>query len=255
MSAYEAPAVPAQPEGQGGDGENGLGLYDLSAAPDELRPLLEAELKKVEGNVTRKFQEHAEYRKRFEPLEQIPPDELTGLMEFRQLASDPEQFADWWTQVGESMGLLEPDGEDAIEGEEEGTDGLVQSITEQVMAALDQRLGPLEQRYVSQEQETRMQQATQQVESELSELQQQHGDFDQDAVCQLALAHEGPDAIRKGFEDYQRIIGNTERGMVEQKLAGPAGGGEAGGRPDTHPEPVTSFGDASRLALERLRGA
>jgi hypothetical protein len=35
----------------------GTGLYDLESAPEEYRPFLEAELKKIEGNATKKFQE------------------------------------------------------------------------------------------------------------------------------------------------------------------------------------------------------
>jgi hypothetical protein len=51
-------------EGQGG----GLGLYDLTTVPEHLRPVVEPLLKKVEANVTQRFQEHADFRKQWEPF-------------------------------------------------------------------------------------------------------------------------------------------------------------------------------------------
>src|SRR5690349_17553500 len=65
--------VPAEaPAGEGqGDEVNGGGLYDLASAPDDLRPFLEAELKKIEGNVSKRFQDHSQYRDQWSPYEEL----------------------------------------------------------------------------------------------------------------------------------------------------------------------------------------
>lgn len=255
----EPTAVQPAP-GQGDAGGDSAGLYDLSTAPEELRPYLESELKKVEANVTRRFQEHADFRKKFEPLSElgvadIPAEELQELIQFRQLASDPEQFSQWWESVGEHLGFFEQESPQEADADAGGNEpDMAASIAAQVMEQLEGRLAPLEDSFRSQEQEQRLQQATDEIASELEALKTQHGDFDDDAVCQLALAYEGRDAIRKGFEDYQRIVGATERGMVEDKLRQPDPA-ESGGKPSADIEPVTSFGDARKLAMERLRGA
>src|SRR6185295_507378 len=127
--------------GEGTDQGVGLGLYDLSSAPEELRPFLEQELKKYDGNVTKKFQEHADFRKRFEPYADVdfgdvPADELGELLQFRQVLQDPEQLQEWlgalnqqlgltpstpqeWYALGEQNGWLDDEGNLAEGGEEE----------------------------------------------------------------------------------------------------------------------------------------
>src|SRR3954465_2872880 len=99
-----APAPGAQPDAAGGEGQgqgastDNLGLHpDLSNVPEGIRSQVEALLKEYDGNVTWKFQEAAEYTKQCEPyqnlgINELEPDELSDLMAFREIASDPDSF-------------------------------------------------------------------------------------------------------------------------------------------------------------------
>src|SRR5215216_3395957 len=115
MSDASGSAAAVQTSGEPGGAEGteqqpGLGLYDLSGAPEELRPFLEQELKKYDGNVTKKFQEHADFRKRFEPYQDldfgdVPADELGELLQLRQVFQDPQQTQEWLSALNEELCL------------------------------------------------------------------------------------------------------------------------------------------------------
>jgi hypothetical protein len=253
---------PAQPdEGQG----EGLGLYDLSAAPDELRPFIQDELKKVEANVTRKFQENAEYRKKMERYEsldgiegltEMEPEELTRLLDFHsQVLSDPQAFEEWYRAVGEQFGLSpqgNPDDEFDGEGQDGDLDPQLDAAIARVLEKVDERLAPFEQQMTQQQQEQAITDAQEEIRSELDSLKEKHGEFNEDLVCQLALAYEGsPDAIQKGFADYQRFTGDVESSAFEQKEDVPAPA-NSGGTPPAGVEPITDFSEAKRRAAERF---
>jgi hypothetical protein len=98
------------------------GLYDLGSVPEELRGYVEDVAKQIQGNVTRRFQEHADFRKTWEPFSQVegltdlPPDELQELVQFRDIASDPAQFDDWLVGIAEAMAEADPDRFQAVFG-------------------------------------------------------------------------------------------------------------------------------------------
>lgn len=251
-AATDAPSVPA---GQGAPEVDGL-YPDLSSLPEDLREAVMPHLKAMEGNITRKLQEAADYRKTWEPYKEmgipdLDPEELQELLQFRELAQDPDQFRAWHQEIGKQ---LTPQ-EEAQQAAENGqlTADSVKTMLEQ---ALEQRLGPIQKSYEEQEQQRLYQEAESQVNSKLDALQEQHGEFDRDAVCQLALAYdgEGPDAVAKGFADYQRLIGSAEKGVFQSKLDQPATP-ETGGRPATQVQKITSFGEASTAAKEVLAAA
>lgn len=246
-----APAGAPEPQGQpAGD----PGLYpDLSAVPEDVRELVSPLLKQFEGNVTRKFQEAAEFRKQWEPFQElgiqdVDPDDLRELLAFRDLAQDPDQFRSWYQAVGEEMGL----NAEAMQPEVSPSDP---AALEQTLAKLlDQRLGPIEQAYRSQQEQAQLQQAETFVNSKLDELKGEHGDFDSDAVCQLALAYEGPDALDRGFADYQRLVGQVEKSVFESKLNSPDAPNQ-GGRPATQVAPITDFAEAKKAAMGLMQRA
>jgi hypothetical protein len=261
----DAPAPGAQPgadvgaPGQGPEGiDSSNGLYpDLSNVPEGVRQAVLPLLKEYEGNATRKFQEAAEYRKQWEPFEQlginqIDPEEMADLLAFRELASDPDQFAEWYQQVGEQLELGGGPQYDQQPSEEGGMD--MGALEDMIGRALDQRLGPIEQTFQQQQEAQNLAQAESYITSQLDGLQEQHGEFDRDAVCQLALAYDGPEAVEKGFADYQRLIGQAEKGVLSGKLQQPPPP-EQGGRPGTQAKSITDFGEASQAAREMLRRA
>jgi hypothetical protein len=249
---------PTDPSGSG-DGQGGNGLYDeiLSFAPEETRPDLEQVLKRRDADITRKLQDAADLRKQFEPLagieglSDVPADELTELLQFRELASDQEKFADWWTQIGDELGFF-ADGEDGGEGDDVDphTAQLLQRLEQ-----LEQRLEPVTEHITRSEQDRRVQAADEEIGRQLETLHEQHGEFDDDDVLALAYRYaDDPDAVTKGFEHYRRIKGGAQGELVDDKLGQPAPANGAG-RPDTAPELPKTFGPALReAAMARLAG-
>lgn len=263
----DSPATDVQPadapegapvEGQGAEGIQGL--YDLSAAPEHLRPLLEQELKKVDANVTRRFQEHADFRSKYEPLEalegltDVPAEELGQLLEFREIASNPEHFESWWYQVGKDLGFFEDDGSGPEAGgpeePEAGTSPEISQLVETVQQ-LSQRLEQFEQQG---EQEKATAEIRAEQERQLAALREQHGEFDEDLVLRLARDYiSEPDYVSRGFEDYLRMTGQAQSTLVEDKLEQP-GPSTSGGRPDTGASTPQTFKEAQAAALQRLGG-
>lgn len=272
----ETPAPPAAGQGaaatEPAEPSAASGLYDLSGAPDELRPFLEQEMKKVEANVTRKFQEAADFRKQWEPfagvdgLTDTDPEELGQLLAFhRGVLSDEQQFTDWFYSVGEELGLLPEQSEDGGDNDfEQNGDGEADPDLESaIQRALDARLAPFEAQLTQQneqltqaQQEQRVTEAQQSIRTELDGLHEQHGDFNEDLVCQLALAYDGAeDMIQRAFADYQRFSGETEASFLEGKGDTPQPA-NSGGVPATQVEPITDFASAKEAARARFaRGA
>ena len=127
MSDQTAPTVqPGEDPSQGVEEATGTGLYDLASAPEEYRPFIEAELKKIEKNVTGKFTEAADHRKKWEPYEalgvaDVAPEDLQGLLRLYELAQDETKFDEWLKSTAEQRGLL---GDDAgLDDDEDDEDG------------------------------------------------------------------------------------------------------------------------------------
>lgn len=270
----------APDDGQGA----GLGLYDLSHLDAELRPLVEQELKKYEGNATKKFQEHAEYRKQWEPFEQIEglsetdPEQLEALLQFGQLMADPngaeilaqdEDFVDWWTQIGEQAGLFEGEPGGGEGGYDEGEGGQeppewASELTDR-LDQLEQQLGPVSQSVSQAERDRQVQANNQEIEKTLAGLHEQHdvdgeSAFDDDAV--RALAHQYiddeklslPEVIQRGFADLQRIQGQAQGNLVD-KASDQPGAALGNGQSDTSPEEFSGLDDPALKQAARARFA
>lgn len=257
-----AAAVTDGGQGQGGTTE---GLYDevLTSAPEELRPQLQEYLKKVDGNVTRKFQEYAEKLKGYEAFEgidglaDVPAEDLQGLLDFRNLAADPEQFESWWEQVGVEMGFL--DGEGA---EDDGLD----------VAGVDDETAPpawaqplIEDYQQRQERETteraqsdqaeRVKAARESLEPRLAEVTEKHSltDKAQAAVLRFARDHveTDDDPIGRGLEDYLQLTGDAQSELVEDRLNQPDAA-TSGGRPVAGGERPKTFAEARAAGKARM---
>lgn len=250
--------------GDGGDaGEGGSVPWDLSDVPEALQPALTEQLKKVEGGITKRFQDHAAYRQQWEPFEQIDgfsdlsPDQVSELVGFAQLAQNDEQFGQWLMNEAQARGLLGDDGEGEGEPDGEFLDGGDPEQLEELIAnALDERLGPLEAGFEQQSQMQREAQAGQEVQDALGALHEEHGEFDDQIVCQLAIGYAedgaGVDAINKAFADYRNLVGQAESGIFKSKTNAPATA-ETGGKPDSAAKPITSLDEAREAALAMVR--
>ena len=265
----------ADAPGGGGDqgaaeGASDSGLYDLDSVDPEIREQLTPHLKAIEGNVTKKLQEAAEFRKCWEPyaelgLQDVDPAHLQQLLEFAQMAQDPEQFGSWW-KTGD-LGLEDL----GLEGLEEAGGLTKDEVQELVSKAVQERLNPIESVLQEQQQAQAVEAVNQEISDALAKVEADNaalfeGDAEekeqvQEAIIRLAYPYsEGDDGmsvedmIAKGFEDYKSFIAKGEKGLFEQKDGQPAPPEGPGSAVATADKP-TSFDDP-RLkdqALSRLR--
>jgi hypothetical protein len=253
-------AAPEQPGGEGA-GTTGDGLYDLSNVAPEVRPVVEKHLKEIEGRITPRLQEAAEYRKTWEPYEQagvgnMDPEELSGLLAFAELTSAAaqgdqqalQQFGNWYEQIGNELGL---GGNEEDDSEYEESDDLSEeALTERITQAVQ----PLYEKIAEQEQTQTYEKALADVRQATDKLQQEHNlsDEDIDTVLRFAQSYEDEgDPVGKGFEEFQNLIARGEKGLFAEKASKPTPP-EGEGPPDTSATPITDFEEAKRMATERF---
>ena len=250
-------------EGQG----DSPGLYDLSTVPDAYRGEVEAILKSIEGNVTKKFQEAAEYRKQWEPFESLnlteqDPEQLANLLAFAEIANDQELFQEWWEKVGEEYGFAgssdESDDDDLFDGEDDDGDmsdeEAAQALGEIFEQMLEERLNPIQEQLSQREHQELVQEVENEIEETLGKLEEQYGEFDVETVLKFALAHEDEDdPITAGFMDYQGLLAKTETGVLSGKNNGSTS--LPPGTPDTNAKMPTTFDEAGEMAAARIRAA
>lgn len=269
---------------QSPDGDQGAaqptdsGLYNLDSVDPEVREQLTPHLKEIERNVGKKLQEAADLRKGWQPYEElglrdVDPGSLKQLLEFAQLANDPEQFSQWWKTTGEQMGLIDQlqQGQDDLGLEDVGDDLSAEKIQELIAEQVAEKLSPIEQSIKQQQEAAQEAQANEEITDAFSKLQSDNGplfegkDAEQQeevrsAIARLAYAYSDDSAlsaeemILKGFEDYKSLIGQGEKGLFDQKDKQPPPA-EGAGAPSTSPEKITSFDDPrlKQQATERLR--
>ena len=274
-----------QGEGQGQGTGNIEGLYQefLAPYPEELHPRLQEDLKKLDGNFTRRFQDAAEFRKQWEPLagveglSEMPAETVQGLVQWSnmldgvqravdaldeggQVSPEDEQafdhFAEWWEQVGQTLGLMDGDGDP--DGGEPESDDLVAELRERI----DQLENGWKQREAQSEQEQRVQKFHQDFQARLSELAEQHqllnGDETQDKETLEAIARfardyveSDDDPIARGVDDFLKLTGRAKSELVSDRLGQPAGS-IAGGAPDTTAGAPKTFREAKAAAQQRM---
>jgi len=258
-------------QGQGAEGDSGL--YDLNEVPQEQRELLEPHLKAIEGNVTRKFQEHADYRNKWQPFEELglldsDPEALGNLLEWARMAeSDPQGFAEWFEQVGNEVGLFDQLGyskgeADLMDGLDDDSSLSEDDIANVIREVLAEEMAPLQEQMTQQQQDQLVQEAEGEIVDQLGQIHEQNPDLPEgadEAILQLAYTHaeDGEeDPIGLGLADYQKIIGAGEGNLFAQK-AGQPRSPEGPGAADTSAEQITSFGDKrlKAAAMERLQRA
>jgi hypothetical protein len=238
------------PEGQG----QGNGLHEsfISSAPEHLRDAARELVPFWDPYVQRQFTDNANYRKQWQPYEemgvnQLDPEDLQELIAFRDIVQDEDAFRQWHQEVGD---LLSP------EQESEGDDEQPQLPRE-----LQQFMQDFYNTQEQQQNERAFNESASQVRQELDALKpmaEQSGlemsEQVEDDICTLALKYDTADAIQKGFQDYQRLIGLGEKGVFNNKTdpalrVAPV----SGGNNNNQVEPVTTFDQANRAARERYR--
>lgn len=243
--------------------ESANGLYDLNDVPEDVRDHVVPHLKAMEGGITKKFQEAAEYRKGWEPYEEMglqdmQPEEIKQLLDFAQMANDPESFDQWLKAAAEERGLFNGNGAEDDLGLEEPDELSPEKIKELVA----EQTKPIQDTLQQQQQAKAVAEAEQGIEDSLGQIRKDNPDLPEnaeDAIVQLAYAYaeeDGVDPIAKGFEDYQNLIGQGEKGLFKQKTQQPAPA-EGAGAAAMGDEKITSFNDPKLRArvLEKIEKA
>lgn len=254
--ADQAPAAGADTgTAENGQG-NGLHEQFVSSAPEHLRDAARELVPHWDQYVQRQFTDAADYRKGWEPYEQLginelEPQELQELLEFRDVLSNEDSFRQWYNDIGDILS----EGQEQ-DPDDEYADPQIKALQQQVQE-MSQVLQGFTQQQQLQQQQQEFQQTAMQVRQELDELKKNNPNLseeDEDYICTLALKYDSSDAIQRGFQDFQKLMGRAENGVFNQKTdpalrVAPV----SGGNNDNSVEAVTTFEQAARAARERLR--
>jgi hypothetical protein len=249
------PTAPAP--GQGGGG-NELHEQFISSVPENLREYAQQLVPHWDKHVQGKFTEHANYRKQWEPYEELgltqhQPEALQQALALQAAFNDQEQLPELYSQLGaylEQNGLMgQNEQPNDFGGAYDTNDPLVQTVTQ-----MQQQMQQVSQFMQSFQEQQAQAQAAQFVNSQLEQIKQANPgltDADTDAICTFALRYDGQDAVQRGFADYQALMSRAEQGIFEKKSEAPPPA-NSGGSASTKPEAIVSFADAAAAARERL---
>jgi hypothetical protein len=261
--ADEATVAPEQ----GTEGaDSGADLYNLDSVENpEVRQQLEPHVKAIQSNVEKKFREAADYRKGWQPYEEMglqdmQPDQLKQLLDFASMANDPTQFDEWLKTAAEERGLL-----NGVSGDDLDLEDVEEMSPEKIEELVAKQTQPIKEALENQSREQAIAGAEEEVQTSLQGIRKDNPDLPEnaeDAIEQLAYRYtdepnmSASEIIAKGFEDYQNLIGQGEKGLFEQKAnqPAPAEGPAAAAMGD---EKITSFNDPKLRArvLEKIEKA
>lgn len=247
-----------QPEGQGQQDAHD-GLYDLSSIEDPaIRSEVERIAKDIDRNVNGKLQEAAEYRKGWEPYEQLgvnelDPDGLGALLQFAEALSDEETAREALLQIAETVGV-----------DLAGVDPVGEATEDDPIASVQQELEDLRQwRQAQEERElyaTVEAEEAQRLEAEWAEVEEAHGrpftDDEKVRLRDLAIRFvaDSEQPIKDAYEFITSVAGQAQSDLVDQAPDQPSPA-EPGGQASTAVEPVETFEEAERLMRERRQMA
>ena len=268
----EGSGVPAAAGGDGG-AEQGSGSPESSGldtslypgydqVPVDMRQHLDPILQEINTNANKRVTEVNQQLEAWKPYDELgirdslPPEEMQnvmGLLQVIQAAEegDPSHFKEWWNSVGNEFELFEneePGGGDEFEEE---SDYLSQEDFESMM---EKQMAPILQRQQQLEEDRLLTEANKGIDAQMEKLKDQYGDFDENVeahICKLAVSYDGEDAIEKGFQDYKSIVEGTEGKLFTKATEAPSRP-EGPGTPNTTPEAITNFKDATAAAKLRL---
>ena len=285
MSITDPIAEPVQPdEGQGGEGGGNPAYAEyLNRIPEDARGAAEEAFKAWDANYQRTSQEAAEYRRGWDPYEQIgvnnfAPDAVgSALQVYQAIQSDPQQVVDWLVQ---EYGLTPAQAQQQVAQEQQqqqqqdgfgsfdqfGDPTQLQSLLDQRLGPLAQQLEALNQRFAQQEQQAREAQVAEQLNAEMAAIkatpeaqalpEKIRGQFD-GWLGRFANEYAVPGAdpklvVARAWADMQAVFSEVAKDTLKGKLNQPAAA-ESGGTPDVTPEPIKDLATAARIAQEHMR--
>jgi hypothetical protein len=248
QSAVQTPGVQGQQ-----DDATTTGLYDLSAVPDEYRSHVERIAKDIDRNVNSKLREHADYRKQWQPFEEmgltdLGPEGIGALLEFASELADPDSARGAIERLAENVGVDFGQQQQAQEGEPDPVAELRKELDD-LRAWRDSR----------DEREQLSQLEAQEIERlrhEYAEVEALNGkpftEQEKSRLIQLAKRFQSDHAepLKAAHTFLNEVVGSAETALVNDTPTPPAQA-EHGGRASTAVEPADSFEEAERLFKER----
>jgi hypothetical protein len=260
-------------QGDGGSTPGDLPYADyLNRLSEEVRGEAEPIFADWNANVNRKFEEHAAYRKDwepYEPLRQHTPDQLQEALQFANAAqNDPAALRAWLDQV---HGPVTP----AQEPQQPSEDFAFLDPQQQYEKTLEERLGPLQQQLeqftewrAKLEQQAVEAQINEQIEAAIAELKAGEAkDLPKEILdgfdatikrfaSEYAEAGANPrDVVAKGWADLQAILNVAQKAALQSKVNQPETPAEPGPG-DVAPPALKGknvLREAERIAREQIR--
>jgi hypothetical protein len=169
----------------------------LNELPESVRPLVEPHYKAWDADVTKKFQSlHSEYEP-YKPLfDEYEPDALQDAVQLIQtLEADPKGFLERLQAVYGS------DNEQGSADQSNEPEEPESNSIDPRYAQLEQLVQVMAEQMLNQRQQTEEQQYQEQLDSVLSQLHTDHGDFDDNYVLTLISQGVEPEEAVKHFNN------------------------------------------------------
>lgn len=262
--------VQPEVEGQGDGGQTNPAPYQqwLDRIPEAVRGEVEPVFKEWDSNVTHKFQEAAEYRKQWEPYQQIgvheaDPEAVQWALQFYQAAqADPQAIQSWYEAYAQQHGITPAQAAAELQQETPSADF---EYVDPGVAALKAQLEQTQQQLQGlaswreqQEQQARIAEANSYIESQMDEMAKKHpGEFNRSYVEKLVAQYVETDprnAVQRATQDFLALRAEIEKSALQAKVDAPAPA-ESGGVANTAAAPIRTMAEASRIALEQIRAA
>jgi hypothetical protein len=247
-----------QPDQSGQDDGGGGAPYQeyLDRIPEQFRGDVEPVFKDWDANVTRRFQDNADFRKQWEPLSetgihQLDPDAVSWLVQLHAALEQPDIMQQWWDSYAQENGLTDQSSPDSDDGgnptlDEFGMpdDQRLEKLLEDKLGQLTSRLDQYDQRFAQSDQQAAEREAQSYVDGQLQKLAEEHNGgkpFDQkmigliDKFASSYIESDARNAIPKGFADLQQFLNERETLTLQGKLDQPPPA-EGGGVPAAGPE-------------------
>ena len=282
MSITE-PADGAQPDGQGDGGEPGGQPYAdyLTRVPEEVRETIEPIFKDWNSSVNNRFQEHAEYRKGWEPYEQVKqhqPEAVAEALQLYQVAlNDPKAFQQWFEQYSAERGLTPAQAAQQLEQTGDGTfdqydpQKQLQQMLEQKLSPLEQRLQALFDRDEAREQKAHEAKLADEINQEIGKLKETHGknlpakvrDQIEDIVERFGMRYAQQPGItpaqvvQKAWADFEALSNQLQTGALQTKVDqpdAPLTGDTADGAIPAYTK-GHALQEANKIAMEQMRAS
>jgi len=276
LSFTDPTADPVQPDpGQGEPGTSDAPYAEyLNRIPEDARGQVEPIFKEWDANTTRRFQEHSEYRKTWEPYEQAGvqqhnPESVQWALQFLQAAeTNPQAIQQWFDAYAQERGLTPAQAAEQV-AQDPGTFGdpygdqsqQLSELLKQQLSPLQQQLEQMTQWREQQETAVREQEAQRFIHGQMDELRSKHpSEFTKEAEGYVEaflskyIESDPRNAVPRAWADYQTLVNEISKQVLQPKADAPAAP-ESGGAPDVTPKPIKTLKEAEAVALARLREA